>query len=421
MTLVQPEQEHLPEQEEVAPEPVDLGPVVLYARQPILDAAAVVQGHELLFRRPDGSGWPVEDEAKATAQVLVASFADSSLGSICGGTPAWINTPREFLLDTDLAVLPPERVVLELLERDDVDDQFVARATELARAGYTFALDDFTWRDDVLPLLPLATYVKLDLRELGLDGVEEHVRLLASTGVRIVAEKVETAAERDGCLALGIDLFQGFFFERPYLVRGRPAPQAALRRLRTATGLSATASFEDIERMVKLDPGLSVRLLRYINSAALALRHRISSMRQALMLVGAQTVRQWLLLVLMGDLGRVRPAVLNAGLVRAKLCETLARDAGLRATDSAFAVGLLSICDALLDAPLDEIIGDLPLTADVRDAIVRREGPLGELLERAVALQHGEVRGVDMRTGAQLSDAILWADAQLGEFTSTAG
>lgn len=386
--------------------------VVLLARQPILRTGGAIHGYELLFRREDGSGWPIGDEDQATARVLVAAFADVGLAAVTSGTKAWVNTPRGFLLDTDLSVLPAERVVLELLERDAVDGALVARAQELARAGFELALDDFAWREDTIPLLDLATYVKLDIRELGLDGVAEHVRRLGAWDVQVVAEKVETADERDACRALGVELFQGYFFERPRLVRGRPAPQAALSRLRNATALSRESTFEEIGRIVRLDAGLSVRLLRYINSAAVGVRHRVTSLRQALMLVGTKALRQWLLLALMGDLGSGRPAVLSAALVRAKLCETLARDAGLDATDSAFSVGLLSVCDALLDAPLDEVICGLPLAPEIRDAIVRREGPLGALLETAIALEHGEAAS-DAGPGHPLHAAVCWADEQL--------
>jgi EAL and modified HD-GYP domain-containing signal transduction protein len=168
-----------------------------------------------------------------------------------------------------------------------------------------------------------------------------------------------------------------------------------------------------------MDPGLSVRLLRYINSAAVSLRSPVSSLRHALMLVGANTVRQWLLLVLMGDLGRVRPAVLSAGLTRARLCETLAKTRGMRELDSAFIVGLLSVCDALLEVPLDEIIPELPLTPEVRDAIVHHHGPLGELLATSISLEHGDTPP-DAKLAYALYDAVKWSDAQLAEFTRAA-
>jgi EAL and modified HD-GYP domain-containing signal transduction protein len=400
-----------------APEPEEVGgDVVLLARQPILDNANRIYGHELLFRREDGSGWPIEDENQATAHVLVSAFADMSLGALTSGTRAWVNTPGSFLIDTDLSVLPTDSVVLEVLERDQVDSALYARVVELARAGYPLALDDFTWRDDAARLLEAASYVKLDVRDLGLSGIAEHVKRLELFDVKIVGEKVETAEEHQALTAMGIGLFQGYYFEKPRLVHGRPAPSAEIARLRKATSLTASATFEDVEQVVKLDPGISVRVLRYINSAAVSLRNPVSSLRQALMLVGANTVRQWLLLVLMGDLGGVRPAVLSAGLVRARLCETLAKDTGVRNLDGAFIVGLLSVCDALLDTPLEEIIPSLPLSDEITEAIVSREGPLGRLLETAIALERGEAVGADAQRAYALYASVQWANAQLAEF-----
>ena len=394
------------------------GDIVLLARQPIFETSDRVHGYELLFRRADGSGWPIDDEAKATAHVVVAAFADLSLSSVTAGAKAWINVPRQFLLDTDISVLPKERVVLELLERDDFDAASLARATELTRAGYELALDDFEWRDELEPFVEVAGYVKLDMQALGLAGMAEHVRRLTAYDVRVVAEKVETAAEREACLTLGVGLYQGYFFERPKLVRGRPVSHQGVARMPQGTRAALAASFEEMQELLGSDPGLSLRLLRYINSAAVPLRHRVSSLRQALMLVGANTVRQWIMLVLLGDAGARRPAVLASGLVRARLCEALARDAR-EPCESAFLAGLLSVCDALFDTPLDDVIAPLPLADEVRDAILERTGPLGRVLDTAIALQHGEATP-DARRAHALHDAVVWADTQLHALTPQA-
>jgi c-di-GMP phosphodiesterase len=122
--------------------------------------------------------------------------------------------------------------------------------------------------------------------------------------------------------------------------------------------------------------------------------------------------------VLMGDLGSARPAVLTTALVRAKLCETLARERRAPA-DSAFIVGLLSACDALLDVELGKIVPDLPLTPEVRDAILHQHGPLGDLLRVAIALQRGD-SAPDARKAYALYDAVRWADEQVAEFTGSA-
>jgi EAL and modified HD-GYP domain-containing signal transduction protein len=370
-----------------------------------------VGGYELLFRRPDGSNGPIEDAARATAHVMVSAFTNIGIDDLAGDVPVWINVSREFLLLVDPLPLPADRVVLELLEDMTPDDELLARLDVLREQGYRFALDDFTWSDAYVPLVQRAAFVKLDVLALGAEGVRRQVELLSTSGVRLVAEKVETLEERDACAALGIDLFQGYFFERPVLVTGRTAPASMLQRLQDAAKLQGDPTFEEVEETVLLDPGLSIRMLRFVNSAGTGLRSRVSSLRQALVLVGARTVRQWALLVLLTDLGHGRPAVLSQGLVRARLCQSLARDAGAD-EDAMFAVGLLSIVDALLDMPLDEVIGTLPLTSEVQDAIVDRAGPLGALLHEACRLQRGD-GGATTRAAGHVRDAFDWTDTTL--------
>jgi EAL and modified HD-GYP domain-containing signal transduction protein len=399
--------------QQIATDTLDDERVVLFARQPILDAAGATRGHELLFRRPDGTAGAIDDGTRATAHVLVSALTDVGLERVGGGAPVWVNVTEEFILGVDPLPFAPGSVVLEVLEDVRPEPHVVARLREIAAEGHTIALDDFEWSDAHAPLVELADYVKLDLMALGIDGVRGQLERLTASGCRIVAEKVETLDERDACLDLGIDLFQGYFFERPNLVTGRQAPATSIQRLQTVTQLGGRPTFEDIERLVTLDPGLGVRLLRFVNSAATGVRTRVSSLRHALVLVGARTVQQWALLVMLTDLGRVRPAVLTSALLRAKLCELLAEDAGAEA-DTAFAVGLLSTLDALLDAPLDEILATLPLTDDVNAALLRREGVLGELLEDAIELHHG-AEPVTERRGALLCEALAWTDATLGE------
>jgi c-di-GMP phosphodiesterase len=387
--------------------------VVLFARQPILDASGATRGHELLFRRPDGSAGPIEDGTRATAHVLVSALTDVGLDHVGGGAPVWVNVTAEIILGVDPLPFAPGSVVLEVLEDVEPERHVVARLRELSAQGHPIALDDFEWSEERAPLVELADYIKLDLRALGVDGLRAQLELLVASGCRIVAEKVETLAERDACLELGIDLFQGYFFERPNLVSGRRAPASAIQRLQTVTKLGSRPTFEDIERIVTMDPGLGVRLLRFVNSAAAGVRTRVSSLRHALVLVGARTVQQWALLVMLTDLGRQRPAVLSSALLRAKLCSLLAEEVGAD-LDSAFAVGLLSPLDALLDAPLDEILGTLPLTDEVNAALLAREGVLGGLLVEAIELHHGAEPATERRA-ALLCEALAWTDHTLGE------
>jgi EAL and modified HD-GYP domain-containing signal transduction protein len=112
----------------------------------------------------------------------------------------------------------------------------------------------------------------------------------------------------------------------------------------------------------------------------------------------------------------MKPAVLSAGLLRARLCETLAPEMRVRSRDAAFIVGLLSVCDALLQTPLDEIIPSLPLSDEIKDAIVDRAGPLGALLTAAVELEQGKIAVPTAQQATALYSSVQWANTQLAEF-----
>jgi EAL and modified HD-GYP domain-containing signal transduction protein len=347
--------------------------------------------------------------------VLVAAFTDVGIEAAGGENPVWVNVTRELIMDFDPLPMSPDHVVVELLEDIEFDDAVVEKIRKLSHLGYRFALDDFVFFEGCEDLLDLVQFVKLDVMALGLDGMREQIELIAGHDCRIVGEKVETQDERDALLEMGVTLFQGYFFERPQLISGKHAPASTIQRLQAVTSISGDAPFEEVQRAVTVDPGLGIRLLRYVNSAGAGLRTRVSSLRQALVLVGARTVRQWALLVMLTDIGRARPAVISSGLLRAKLCELLAVDRGVD-RDSAFAVGLLSMLEALLDVPLDEIIPTLPLTDDVAAALLEGEGRLGAVLAEAIDVQHGDAEPTLLHA-RYLADAMAWTDATIGELS----
>jgi EAL and modified HD-GYP domain-containing signal transduction protein len=380
--------------------------LALVARQPILDARGRVQAHELLFRG-DGEAL-LGGGQRATASVLVATFLEAGLDAVSAGRPVWVNVSREFLLTVDPLPFPPGLVVLELLEGQVVDDALLDRLAALRGEGFEIALDDFTWADGTDRLVEIATHVKLDVRALGIAGFAEHAARLADRDVVLLAEKVETAEEADAALAAGAALLQGFHFARPEAVPSRPLTGSRMASVRSAVVLAGGADIDEVESTLRSDPALSLRVLRYLNSAAVATRHEVTSIRQALVLVGPRTVAQWAATLLMSDLAEARRAALAAGLVRAALCERLAG----QARDEGFVVGLLSAVDVLTGAPLEDVLAGLPLADSVRDAVLAGRGPLGGLLGDALRIAEGEGARTEAEAEA-LRAALVWADAAL--------
>lgn len=393
------------------------GPVpvqVLFARQAIMDAEGKVRGYELLFRGKRDEAGEVPDAEHATCQVLAAAFAEVGLETAVGKHRAWINVSERFLFEFDPLPFPPHGTVLELLEDHKPSFELILRLKDLRKAGYQIALDDFILDESNHAMLEVADFVKVDLRAGERREVEPMIRRLVARGKKVLAEKVEDHDEHSWALNAGATLFQGFYFCRPEHVEGVSPQAASVGRLRAAAELAdADAGFEAEELALKTDPELSLRLLRYLNSAALSLPHRIVSVRHAMTMLGLRTVRQWALVLLMGGIDEQKGPLLPTALIRARTCELIAIENGAAEPDAYFSVGLLSISDALAGRPMQEVLDELPLDRKICAALIDREGPMGTALEAAITCERGQVpRGSSASALAAYADAVTWAEAQ---------
>lgn len=398
--------------------PVEAGRDIAVARQPILDGRLHVVGYELLFRTPGARSANVVNAKAATSSVIVDTFMEIGLGELVGEHPAYLNVSREFLMTVRPLPLPPERVVLELLENQLVDDDLLATLAELKEAGFQIALDDFQFDADSEALLDLATAVKLDVLDLDEDALLDHVAQLRRHAPRLnlIAEKVETRAAFDRCRALGFDAFQGYFFARPSLTHGRGVPTRCLGALGAVSDLASTEDFETLERLITRDVGLGLRLLRYANSAYVFLPRRVGSVREALMMLGARAVRRWATVVVLAGVADAPHELLVTGLIRGRMCQTLSGIEDEAAAEEYFTVGLFSVVDALVDATMGDVLGALPFRDEISAALLERQGPLGELLERVLAYERGDFDAAyapgeaESRFDEAYRAAVAWAD-----------
>ncbi len=387
---------------------------VFVARQPIFDRHLNVAGYELLFRCGEATTALIADSEGATASVVLNSFTEIGLEKLVGAKPAWVNVSREFVLSGLASTMPPSVVGLEILEDELLDERFVHALIELKRQGYRLALDDFEYSVSAERLLGLVDLVKLDLIALGRDGMAREVARLRPHGMTLLAEKVESHEEHAFCAELGCDLFQGFFFCRPELLhdRGIVANRAAILQI-VAALQDPTVQLAQLERMIGRDVGLSFRLLRYINSAFFGLRFEVSSIGQALALLGVQNLRRWATLTVLASIDGKPPELTVTALVRARFCEQAGQQLAGPRPGELFTLGLFSVIDALMDAPIDEVVAMIPFPPDMRDALTERKGEKGALLDCVTALEAGDfdraqrlVRGA----GDLYVDSLMWAD-----------
>lgn len=390
------------------------------ARQAVLNRRMGLVAYELLYR---GSPQPVAGERetwgnRATSEVLVNLLTERELERLVGRHPVFVNLTREFLLELPQLPLDQDRLVPEVLEDVAVDEALLGSLRRLSRRGFTIALDDFVLADDKRPLLEIADIIKLDVREHDTDSLRGVVTELKGSGVRLLAEKVETPEEFQYCRSLGFELFQGFFFARPRKVKGRGASPDRINVIRLLGRLQdPELTLEEVTDLVSRNPYLSFRLLRLINSAYFPFRKEVESVARAVTLMGLNPVRTWATWLTMAGVPDKPPELAVTTLVRAQMAASLGQSLGERPRDQHFTVGLFSTLDALLDRPLAEAVESLPLTEEVTAALLRGEGVLGRVLTVVLRYERGGWEGTAEalalppgRIGEAYREAVAWAE-----------
>jgi len=386
-------------------------------RQPIFDADLNVKAYELLYRNADVGFSHVIDGDKATTDVLMNSFLEIGLTRIVGDNQAFVNLTRKFILNHENLPPPSQQLVLELLEDIDVDQELVDAVTALRERGYIIALDDFIYHEDLRPLVELADIIKIDLRTISREQVAEHVNLLRQYPLKLLAEKVETPEEFDWCKSIGFDLYQGYFLCRPRVLRGRRLVASQVNTMRMLAKLQERdVDVQSLEKIVAEDVTMSYRLLRYINSASFALNRKIESIRHAIVYLGLKNVRQWASMVAMSAMDEKSDELVKASLVRAKMGELLSDRLKIGHQDTAFIIGMFSLLDAMMDAPLDELLASLPLADEISDALLHQKGVYANILSNIIAYDMGEWSKIHCPglTNGEVTDiyldALAWAN-----------
>ena len=277
-------------------------------RQPIYDRAGGVVAYELLFRGSRDATGADRSNSYATSQVIVNAFTEFGVADLAGDRTCFINLTRDFITGELELPFEPERVVLEILETVEVDDEVVAGVAALVERGFAVALDDFVWGRGHERLLDLASYVKLDLLGADPTGVADECRRCRAHGrVRLVAERLETAADVDLARRLGFDLYQGYGLSRPQVLSATSLSSSRAHRLELLGALAGEdADIARVASIVMGDPGLSFRVLRATNSAGVGLPRRLASIHDAVMLLGTVRIRQWVSLMLVSDLSEAK-------------------------------------------------------------------------------------------------------------------
>lgn len=369
---------------------------IFLGRQPIVDREGQIHAYELLFRNSQKNAAQVLNDVAASATVIQYAFGELGVEKVLGGHRGFINVDAALLLSEAIEVLPHDKVVLEILETVQINQEIVDRCIQLSQMGFTLALDDIT---DITAeheaLLPHISYVKLEILGQPRQQIATAIQKLKRWPVHLLAEKIDSSEDKAYCEQLGCHFFQGYYFAKPTIISGTQRRSGEGILLKLLGQVVGEAENEEIEDTLKLAPDLSINLLRLVNSSATGLARKIDSIRATITILGRAQLQRWIQLLIFskaGDKASGDPLLIMAA-SRGKLLELLARKmkpGQPQFADEAFMTGMLSLVDVALGQSKDEILGPLPIAASVKEALLEKKGQLAQLLSLADAAEQSD-------------------------------
>ena len=358
---------------------------VFVARQPIFNKQKKLFAYELLFRTGMSNAFPNIDGGTATSSLLSSSFFTVGIDKISGGKKVFINFTEELLVAGTPTMFPSDKIVVEVLEDVPPTEAVIAACQSLVKQGFSLALDDFVYQKHLAPLIDIAKIIKIDFRLTPLAEVEEIVATLKKAKCQLLAEKIETYEEFQQALQMGFSYFQGYFFARPEVLKNKDisSPQMTIMQIIYEVNRAELDS-RKLETLINQDVSISYKILNYLNSAYFARLQPISSIRQAITFLGEKGVRLFVSLIATSKLAEHKPdELMRTSIIRARFLEHIGEEVQVNPSEL-FMLGLFSLLDAMLDNSMDYLVGQLPISPDVSEALVKRSGnyfPYLQLLE----------------------------------------
>jgi c-di-GMP phosphodiesterase len=406
----------------------DSASVALVARQPIYGKAMTVEAYELQYADsgsiPSAPGGPKEDALRMLADAAL----DIGLDRLAGVLPIYIHYPRELLMAEEPLSLHPDRVVIEIPGTIAAEERVVRGIRALRQRGHHIALDDFAPHLTYPAVMELVDIVKVPLPAFEPAHLERVAPDLIRRGLKLIAKQVATIEQFEHASRLGFDGFQGDFLTRPQHFHSQRAPRNGFATLRlVATVQNPDCTMREVEQLISQDLSMSYRVLRCINSSFYNLTQKVDSIRQALVLLGMDNLRQLCCLAALQQLENRPPSLFVTAMARAHMCEQLARLAGQSPTAPYFITGLFSMLDVLMGMPMAKIVDELPLAAVVENALVAGEGDAGAALACAKAYEsatwiHARYRDIAPHLiRAAYLDAVYGSEQALLQMQSPSG
>lgn len=355
---------------------------VYVARQPIFDRKMNVLGYELLYRRSMKNFYEGTSDSQATAEVINNAFLSMHFNELTSGTKAFINFSHDMLIKGIPLLLPRESIVVEIVERTKVNDELIEACSELRSKRYILALDDFKANTANEQLMKQAHIIKVEFSKVDYPAQREILNKYKGE-VKFLAERVETREEFQLAIDMGYDYFQGYFFSKPVIVKGKDIESININIIRILEILNGEEpDYQEITEIIETDIGLTYKLLKLVNSVFFGARNLIHSIKHALVHLGMEEIKKWIYILMLKEVQVIEnKELIKVCLIRAKIMELLAIEIDEEKKSDYFLTGMFSSIDILMNQDMQDIMNELPLSSEVKDALLGENNQIRKLLD----------------------------------------
>ncbi|MCH4889278.1 HDOD domain-containing protein [Acidaminobacter sp. JC074] len=396
------------------------------ARQPMFNSQGDIVAYELLFRSSTVNKADVVDDYSATLKVIKDLIINFDIQEMSNNKKVFVNFNDESIIHGAPELFNIDQLVIEVLEDSVITDELIEKLQDYKSKGYLIALDDFVYDEKMDKLIEIADIIKLDFMIQNYEELTETVKKVKSYDKILLAEKVETEEDVKFAEKLGCSIFQGYYYQKPKVFEGSDTltlPSIYLELLDIVD--KPVVNFEALADAIKKDSNLTLSFLKLLNSPAYYSQRKITDVKQALVRLGTSESRKTIVINMLKSFTAMDTydELISLSLRRGKHAELLAVSAGMSdRKEELFMLGLLSLTNVILKRPMESLLKNVPLNADVIDALLGKENQLSKMLNAIILNERGDFLlkerleecyvSVDKFNEAYV-ESIKWADAIL--------
>jgi len=389
---------------------------IFVGRQPIYTRDLEVYAYELMPHLTSDTEKTLSADT-VTSQVIINSFMEIGIDKLVGKEIAFLTLTEHFLLSDYELPLPADKVILKIPSHINATPDIMMGVQKLTKAGFSIAIDNYLQHDSLQSLASMASIIDINIEDLSSAEIRAHLRILKKLHPIVLADHVSSHDQYEICRDAGVDYFQGYFLNRPRIVKGESLDSNQMSVINLLSTLHNPETDTDtIVDVISKDISLSYKLVQLMNSAFFSRSNKIDSIQHATVMLGRKQLCTWASMMVLSGMDDKPREQVRISMIRARSCELLATKAEIPGADVFFTVGMFSSLDLLMDRSLEELITPLPLADNISAALLNREGELGEALNCTLAQEQGDwvnTRFANL-TPEELSDinieAINWAE-----------